>query len=212
MSVNTRSTTAGATGTARAEAPDPAAAGTATQPASVRRISRTRVLVRVGMLGAVAFALMFTEFYIPGFPTFLQYDPGDVPTLIGGFAMGPLAGAAVALVKGTLFVLSGKDEAGLLGTTANVAGSLAFVLAASAVYMRYHTRKGALLGLGVGVTAMVATMTVLNYYVFLPAYGLPPAAIPGAVRMTVSFNLVKGLLSSVLTFLVYKKVSAFLHR
>ncbi len=172
--------------------------------------SRTRALVRIGMLGAVGFALMFTEFAIPGFPTFLQYDPGDVPALIGGFAMGPVAGAAVALVKGLLFLISGKDEAGWLGTAANLACSLSLVVAAAVVYARVRTRKGALLGLGLGVVSMVAVMSVLNYLVFLPAYGLPPAAVPDAVRMTMGFNLVKGVLTATLTFIVYKRVSPLL--
>lgn len=168
-------------------------------------------LIRIGMLGAVAFALMYAEFNLPFFPAFLQYDPGDVPTLIGGFAMGPLAGAAVALVKAVTFFISGKDEAGLIGTAANLATSLAFVVTAATIYVRMHNRRGALLGLGAGVLATVAVMTVLNYFVFLPAYGLPPVAIPAALKMTVLFNLVKGVLNSLLTFLVYKKVSPLLH-
>jgi len=174
-------------------------------------VSRTRFLVRVGMLGAAAFALMYAEFYIPGFPSFLQYDPGDVPALIGGFAMGPVAGAAVSLVKGLLFLLSGKDEAGWLGTAANLATSLSFVLAASAVYLRAHTRRGAFIGLGVGVATMIVVMALLNYFFFLPAWGVPAPALGETVRMTMLFNLVKGLLTSTLTILVYKKVSSLLH-
>jgi len=163
------------------------------------------------MLGAVAFVLMYAEFILPGFPTFLQYDPSDVPTLIGGFAMGPVAGALVAGVKATLFFLSGKDEAGAIGTAANLTTSLAFVITASLVYARLHTKRGALLGLGAGVASMVAVMAVLNYYAFLPAYGVPAEGLIPLVKTTVLFNLVKGLLNSGLTFLVYKKMSPLLH-
>jgi len=162
------------------------------------------------MLGAAAFALMYAEFYIPGFPSFLQYDPGDVPALIGGFAMGPVPGAAVSVVKGVLFFLSGKDEAGWLGTAANLATSLSLVVTASLVYLRVHTRRGALLGLGLGVAAMVGVMALLNYFFFLPAYGVPAPALGETVRMTMLFNLVKGLLTSALTFFVYKKVRGLL--
>jgi riboflavin transporter FmnP len=170
-----------------------------------------KTLVRVGMLGAVAFALMYAEFNLPYFPVFLQYDPGDVPTVIGGFAMGPLAGAAIALVKGIIFLLSGKDEAGFLGTAANLACSLAFVLVAAVVYARVHSRRGALLGLGAGLVSMVAVMAVLNYFVFLPAYGIPPAAIPATLKTVILFNLVKGTINSLITFAAYKKVSPLLH-
>ena len=170
-----------------------------------------KTLVRVGMLGAVAFALMYAEFNLPYFPVFLQYDPGDVPTVIGGFALGPLAGAAIALVKGIIFLLSGKDEAGFLGTAANLACSLAFVLVAAVVYARVHSRRGALLGLGAGLVSMVAVMAVLNYFVFLPAYGIPPAAIPATLKTVTLFNLVKGTINSLITFAAYKKVSPLLH-
>ncbi len=180
-------------------------AGTATRPWNLR------TLVRIAMLGAVAFALMYAEFNLPGFPAYLQYDPGDVPTIIGGFAMGPVAGATVAGIKAAFFFLSGKDEAGIVGTAANLATSLAFVLAAAAIYRRAHTKRGALLGLGAGVVSAVVVMAALNYYVFLPLYGIPAEAIPSAVQVTMLFNLVKGVLNSALTFLVYKKLSPLLH-
>lgn len=170
-----------------------------------------RNLVRIAMLGAIAFALMYAEFNLPGFPAYLQYDPGDVPTVIGGFAMGPWAGAAVAGVKALIFFLSGKDEAGWVGTVANLATSLAFVLVAAAVYLRMHSKRGAIVGLAAGVAATVVVMAVLNYYVFLPIYGLPAEAIPAAVGTTMLFNLVKGTLNAFLTFLVYKRVSPLLH-
>lgn len=175
-----------------------------------RAAGRVRTLARVGVLGAVAFALMYAEFPLPSFPAFLQYDPGDVPALIGGFAMGPLAGAVVAVVKCAIFFLSGKDEAGLLGTTANLATSLSFVVAAAAIYLRVHTKRGAVLGLVAGVASMTAAMAFANYYFFLPAYGLPAEAIPATLKMVTLFNLVKGTLNSVVTFLVYKKVSPLL--
>lgn len=171
----------------------------------------TKALIRIAMLGAIGFALMYAEFNLPGFPVFLQYDPGDVPTIIGGFAMGPLGGAAVALVKGVIFFLSGKDEAGWVGTLANLATSLAFVLVAAAVYLRSRTKQGALLGLGAGVVSMVVVMAALNYFFFLPLYGIPAEGIPALLPPIALFNLVKGLVNSVLTFLVYKKVSPLLH-
>lgn len=170
-----------------------------------------RKLVRIAVLGAAAFVLMYAEFNLPGFPVYLQYDPGDVPTAIGGFAMGPLAGGAIALVKAGLFFLSGKDEAGALGTAANLTVSLAFVLTAAAVYSRLHTKRGAVLALIVGVASTVIVMAAANYYVFLPAYGLPAPSIPAATKTSMLFNLVKGSLNSFIIFLVYKRVSPYLH-
>jgi len=182
------------------------------ETARTRSALGTRVLIRVAVLGAVAFTLMYAEFNLPGFPSFLQYDPGDVPVLVGGFAMGPLAGAAVAIVKNVIFFLSGKDEAGWVGTLANLAASLAFVLTAGAVYVRLHTKKGAILGLAAGIVSTAAVMALLNFVFFLPVYGLPREAIPATVALTTLFNLVKGVINSGLTFLVYKRLSPLLHR
>ncbi len=198
-------------GTKRAEAATAESGRVGQLRPAAKGLWTTRNLVRIAMLGALAFGLMYAEFNLPYFPVFLQYDPGDVPTMLGGFAMGPVGGAAVALVKGVLFLLSGKDEAGVLGTAANLATSLSFVLVAAAVYWRVHTKKGAIASLGAGLGAMVVTMAFLNYYVFLPAYGIPAEALGATVKTVILFNLVKGTLNSVITFLVYKKVSPLLH-
>ncbi len=180
--------------------------------AAVKPARRVTVAVRVGVLAAVAFALMYLEFHIPGFPTFLQYDAGDLPALVGGFAMGPLAGVSVVFIRSALFLLSGKDEAGWLGTMASLFSSVFFVGVATLIYRWRRSLVGALLGLAGGIAACVAGMALANYFFFIPAYlgRLEPAVLLGLVRMTGLFNLVKGSITSVLTFLIYKRVSYFL--
>ena len=62
--------------------------------------SRTRTIVQVAMLGAVAGVLMNFEFPLPFLaPSFYQMDFSEIPVLIGSFAMGPLAGVLVELIK-----------------------------------------------------------------------------------------------------------------
>ena len=62
-------------------------------------VSKTRKLVGTAMLAAVSVVLMFLAFPVPLMPSFIKLDLAELPALIGAFAYGPLAGAAVCLVK-----------------------------------------------------------------------------------------------------------------
>ncbi len=175
-------------------------------------VSRVRVWVRIGVLTALAFVLMMFEVHIPPFPAYLQYDAGEVPALLGGFAMGPAAGLAVVTGKVALFFLSGKDEAGLIGTAANFVSSFPLVLAAAWVYSRRRTLAGALAGMALGLVATLVITSLGNYLVFLPAWGIPaPARLPTIWSTLIPFNTVKVILTSGITLLLYKRVRDWLH-
>ncbi len=182
---------------------------TATE-ATTATVLETRTLTRVGMLAGVAFMLMYLEFNLPGFPTWLQYDPSEVITLIGGFAMGPVAGALAVVTKSAIFFLSGKDEAGWIGTLAALFTGLSYVVSASLVYRYWRTMLGAIVALAVGIVASAAVMAVANYFFFLPLWGVPTEALLPTVKITTSFNLIKGVVNSLLVFLLYKKVRVIL--
>lgn len=176
------------------------------------RRSRVQVLVRIGVLVAVSFLLMLVEFNIPPFPAFLQYDPSEVPALLGGFAMGPAAGLSIVAGKCLLFLFSGKDEAGLIGTAANFVAGFPLVLVAAWVYQRMHTRTGAIIGIVAGTVAAVAATSLGNYYVFLPAWGIPLHVRAGLIVSTlIPFNVMKGVLTGIMTLLLYKRVRDLLH-
>ena len=62
--------------------------------------SHTRKIAQVAMLGAVSAVLMYLQFPIPFIaPPFFHINFAEVPVLIGGFAMGPVAGAMIELIK-----------------------------------------------------------------------------------------------------------------
>lgn len=173
---------------------------------------RTRMLVRVGVLAAIAFVLMLLEVHIPPFPTYLQYNTGDVPALLGGFAMGPAAGFMIAALRNTLFLLSGRDEAGFIGTAANFVASFPLVVVAAWVYGRRRTLRGAFYGMALGLLASVLAASVGNYFVFLPAWGVAdPGVRAGLIwSVVVPFNAVRVLITAALTFLLYKRVRIWL--
>ncbi|NLY66803.1 MAG: ECF transporter S component [Tissierellia bacterium] len=191
----------------------------------------TKVLVKVSVLGAIAFLLMLFDFPLWFAPSFLKFDFSDVPGLIGSFALGPFAGVLVQLVKNLLnLALEGTDTAAV-GELANfVVGSI-FVFTAGYIYHRNKTFKNAVIGMAAGIIAMTISISVANYYVMIPLYakifGWPIeqiVALGTAVNKyvvdfktlilfaVVPFNLVKGIIVTLVTALIYKRVSPILRR
>lgn len=189
------------------------------------RIS-VRTTVKIGMLAAISVVLMLFEIPLPFAPSFYEIDFSEVPVLIGAFAMGPVAGAAIELVKILLnLVITGTDTAGV-GELANFIIGCSLCLPAAIVYKQKKTRKGAMIGMAAGTALMVVIGCLINAYVMLPAYsaafGLPIDALVQmgtAVNPSITslstfvifavapFNLLKAVLVSLIVLLIYKKIS-----
>mgnify|MGYP001522173611 CR=1 FL=1 len=101
-------------------------------------------LATMGMLAALAVLLVaFVHFpLIPAAP-FLEYDPADVPILIGTFLYGPWAGLGLAGVVCIVQGLTVSAASGPIGILMHFLGTGACVLAAGLIYRRWHTFKGA---------------------------------------------------------------------
>lgn len=183
-----------------------------------------RTVALIGMLGALSAVLMSISVPLPLAPTFLRFDISELPALFAGFFLGPVGGCLVIVIKNLLKLLLQGTETAFVGELMNVAGSCMFVLPASLIYQRWHTQKGALVSL-VSATILVSiTAIFLNAYVAFPMYatlyGMPMEAI---VEMGSSvnplihdnvtlmlygvmpFNLFKHGVTSLATYLVYKR-------
>lgn len=174
----------------------------------MKRSEKTRKMIQISMLSVISFLLMYLiEFPILPAAPFLQYDPSQIPSLIAAFAFGPLTGVLVELIKSFLFLLSGKSAAGIVGVSAAFVAGGTFVLVAGLVYRLKKSRANAVVALLAGTIGMTVVMTVANYFVFFPLWGIPTAQIGGLLlTAVVPFNLLKGILTSILTFLIYKRV------
>lgn len=188
-----------------------------------------KMITQVGMLGAIAVVLMLFEIPLPFAPSFYEIDFSEVPVLIGAFAMGPLAGLLIEFVKILLnLLINGTTTAGV-GEFANFLIGISFCLPASLIYRKMHSKKGAIVGLTSGTLIMTAAGCFLNAYVLLPAYAkafeMPIDALVGmgtAVNAKITdlftfvvfavapFNLLKGVLVSLVVVLIYKKISPIL--
>ncbi len=191
----------------------------------------TREITTIGMLGAIATILMLFEIPLPFAPPFYEIDFSEVPVLIGCFAMGPLAGALIEFVKILLnFIINGTATAGV-GEIANFCIGCAFCLPAGLIYCKKKTKKGAILSLAIGTLVMTFLGCFINAYIMLPTYAkafqMPLDAIvemgtkvnAGITDLftfvmfaVVPFNLLKGILVSIVVLLIYKKISPIIKR
>ncbi|HKM38883.1 MAG TPA: ECF transporter S component [bacterium] len=174
-------------------------------------VGDTKHLIKIAFLGALGFLLMYLEFPLPFMPPFLKFDFGDVPALIAGFAYGPVAGIVTEAIKNFIFLLSGRSEAGIIGTTASFVAGISLVIPAALVYRHYRTLKGAIVSLFIGTIVMTAVICIADIYIFLPLWNIPVEQImPMITAAIIPFNLMKGLFISVSTFILYKRVSGWL--
>lgn len=174
----------------------------------------TRTITVTGILAALSIALTFLEVPLPFlFPTFLKLDASELPALLAAFALGPVAGFAVEVLKNFVHFLSGVNGSGGIGELANVVAGSGLVVTAGLVYRFWKRRAGALVGMAAGVVVMTVLACLGNYFFFLRWYGMPAEAVTPTLVLSLyaPFNLLKGLLVSLLTALVYKRVSPLLH-
>lgn len=178
------------------------------------------------MFGALAAILMLFEFPLPFIaPSFYELDLSEIPVLIGTFSMGPVAGVLIELIKILLkLVLKGTSTA-YVGDVANFVIGCFFLLPAGIIYKLKRTKKGAVLGMITGTLVMACAGGLMNAYILLPFYsqfyGMPMEALIAAgtevnslitniptfvLVAVVPFNLIKGIIVSLITDLVYKRV------
>lgn len=192
--------------------------------------SKLRTTVQIGMLGAIALVLMFFEFPIPFIaPPFIKMDSSEIPVLVGTFAMGPLAGVLIELLKNLLnLVIHGTTTMGV-GELSNFIIGCAFVVPAGLFYRKKKTRVNALKGMAAGTLLMAAMGCLTNAFIMFPLYstlmGIPMDSfiamgtaihpvidnmVSFVILCMVPFNLLKGIVISFITLLLYKRLRVLL--
>src|SRR5699024_1309092 len=149
-------------------------------------------------------------------PPFMKVDISDVPVLIGGFAMGPVMGVVICLVKNILhFFIHGSSTMGV-GELSNFIVGSTFVVVTSSIYKNHKSYRSAIVGLSMGILSMTLIASLSNYFVVFPLYGkvmgMDAIIAMGAevtthikdlftmmIYAVVPFNIIKGLLASVVT-------------
>lgn len=185
-----------------------------------------RTLAVTGVLSALGTVLMVLEFPVPFMPSFVKLDFSELPALLATFSMGPLSGVAVCLVKNLIHLP--LSSTGGVGELCNFLLGVCLVLPAGILYKIRKNRRAALIG-SLGGSAVMALCSVpLNYFVSYPVYtkfmpldaiiGMYQALVPGVdgllqclLVFNLPFTLFKGLVDTLLVFLIYKHLSPILH-
>lgn len=198
---------------------------------SINQKKSVKTLTKIGVLSAIAGVLMLVEMPLWFAPSFYKLDLSEIPVLIGAFALGPFAAIAIEFVKILLnFVLNGTITGGI-GELANFLIGCSFVIPAGYIYRQHKTMKTAIIGMIVGTISLAIVGAILNYSVLLPAYakvfGAPiqsfidmgNALNPYIIDLktfilyaVVPFNILKGIIVSTITLLIYKRLSPILHK
>lgn len=178
-----------------------------------RQKGNVKQMVSLAMICAIAFVVMLLSKLLPQVYTFLQLDVKDTVICIGGFVFGPVAAAAVSIIVPLLEMFFASDT-GPIGFIMNVLATASFCCTASFVYKKVHTKKGAIVGLTLGVIMLTAVMLLWNYLI-TPLYmtGYSRADVAGLLpTLFLPFNLAKGGMNMAATLLLYPPVVSAMRR
>ncbi len=176
--------------------------------ASVNRMS-TKQLVVMAMLAAVSIVFV-SVIHFPLFPAapFLEYDPADIPILIGTFMYGPIAGFLLTVIVSFIQGSTVSAGSGIIGIVMHIVATGSCALIAGSIYYRNKTKKTAMIALLVGALTMTAAMVLMNLILTPIFMGTPmEVVLPMIVPIILPFNLLKSGINCVITFILYKSIS-----
>lgn len=188
----------------------------------------TRNLVAVGILGAIGAILMILNINIPAImPVFIKFDFSELPSIIAAFAYGPIGGVMVCLIKNLLNLIFASSTGGV-GELSNFILGCAYVIPAGLIYKKFRTFKGAIVSSLVGSFSAAFISFFSNHFLIYPLFtligmkmetiiGMYTAVFPNITTLwqallyfNVPFTFIKCLFTSLLTFLIYKRISPIL--
>lgn len=193
------------------------------------RKEKIAYIVQMAIFAALSIILYYIRIPLPIFPSFLKVQFSALPIVICGFALGPISGVVVAIVK-TLICLP-ISESMYIGDIADLIISSTYVLITSLVYMKNKTKKGAIKSLIFGTVGWIGVSCITNYFILVPFYifvnKLPVATfvemcsvisiinennykIVYVLLGALPFNIMLSTTVSLITFFVYKRISNLL--
>jgi riboflavin transporter FmnP len=175
--------------------------------------TNTVKLAKMGMLVAVSIVLVYF-IHFPIFPAvaFLEYDPADIPILMGTFAFGPAAGILLTVVTAVIQGVTVSAGSCVYGIIMHIIATSTMVLVAGIIYKKNKSRKGAVIGLVSGVIAWILIMIAANLVITPLFMGVPRSVVIDLMPFIAAFNGIKAGINAIVTFVLYKRISGFLHK
>lgn len=191
-----------------------------------RNVTTARRVSIIGICAAIATVLHILDFPLLFIaPEFYKLDFSELPVLLCGFYLGPSASVACEGVKIFLKLLIKGTSTAFVGDFANFFVGCCFVLPAVIWYHIHKSKYGAIWGLALGTVCLTVFGSLFNALYLLPKFAqlfIPMeaiiaagAGIHGSITNVTSFvlicvaplNLIKGIVVSALTMLLYKRVA-----
>ncbi len=183
-----------------------------------KRITAKRIAL-IGIFVALSYVVSFLEIPMPIFgASFLKLDFGNIFILLISFLLGPVEGIIVCFLKESLRLIGGTGA----GELANFIMTTSFILLPSLAYQKNRNFKTVVWTLSVSIVIATLVSLLVNRIIIFPAFA---ALMEGTIwGLTVQeafeafwpaiaiFNLIKMLLISILTILLYKRLSNTLKR
>jgi len=164
------------------------------------------------------------------FPDFLKMDISVIPSVIIAFTFGVLPGILLEFIKNTVHLFIFYEDSKSINEIANFIINCSFIYCAGALYTKNITKKNAVIGCLLGSLAITAAAAFIHNSFVIPAYDEilyhTPEDIIEAVQKTIPFvktqteyilycitpfYLLKGLLATGITVLIYKKIEPLLN-
>ncbi|CAD2075729.1 ECF transporter S component [Phocicoccus pinnipedialis] len=171
----------------------------------------TKNIIIIGILSALSFILMLINVPLPFFPPFLKIDIADIPAYIGFALFGGGVGFLIIILKIVLYAIIAASEP--IGPIGNLLASISFLVPIYLIYRNKKTNKSLITGILVGTLVLTVILSLLNYFVLLPLYGMiiDQRDIVENLKTLITvgiipFNIVKGLLVGAVIYLVHIKI------
>ena len=190
-----------------------------------------RKMSLIGLFSGITYLLYLVR--IPGFvffPSFLEINLSEIPIFLVGFIYGPFASIFALLFRFAIAIPFSTTS--LIGETADLMYSAAFILPATLIYQSNRTKIGALYGFIVGFFFQLLATSFLNVYwvtdIYLDLYFGSAENFVGFIQQTnpyvvdpywslvwfvyLPFNMLKNTLIIATTLLIYKRVRLFINK
>lgn len=169
---------------------------------------KTNKIVKMAVLCALSiiFMLLIRFPIIPSAP-FLEYEPADVPILIGAFLYGPLSGLLITVIVSIIQTITVSAASGWIGLVMHVMSTGVFVAVAGLIYKKFHTLFGSIIAAISGCICMTLIAIPLNLILTVKFLGVPYDVVKGMIPTAIiPFNIIKSVVNSIIGLCVYKAI------
>lgn len=182
----------------------------------MKKLFTTKNISGMAVMSALAFIVYLIE--MPIFAStpasFLKLDLSNVLVMLSGFMYGPVGAIIVTVIKEAIHIPIGTT--GGVGELANLIITISYAIVPSIVYCYKKGIKTVVITLVVACIIQVGVSILINKYVNFPFFTGSAPFVPTEVSNTMFdslwvyiliFNAIKSVAISLLTIVLYKKVS-----